>query len=437
MITATRRRVVITGISVISPLGNSVDELWDGIVARRSGVRRLPQQGEFAPAFTYAGIAENFSGKIGDFGELEAAQKKQIRKGLKLMCREIKMGVAAAQLALQHSQPAADSPPERTGVVFGCDHITTLPEEFSDAIAACVDDNKKFQFDRWANQGLPQVTPIWLLKYLPNMPASHVAIYNDFRGPNNSLTYREPSANLALGEAVTTIQRGSADRMIAGTTGSACGPLRALHVASQSEISLNGDDPAAACRPFDAKRSGMVAGEGAAAMVLEDRDTAMARGAKIYGEILGHSSSVVLDAKSVADLRTAVANSIRGALRAADISADSIGHIHAHGLGTRHADREEALGIQDALGEHTGSIPVTAAKSYFGNLGAASGMVELASSLVAMKEGKLFPVLNYSDSDPDCTLQIAGEESKAGDTALNINFSPTGQASALIVAAAK
>ena len=435
MISATRRRVVITGISVISPLGNSVDELWSSIASRRSGVRRLPRQGAFAPAFTYAGIAEDFSGKIGDFGVLEKAQSKQIRKGLKLMCREIKMGVAAAQLALQHSQPAADSPPERTGVVFGCDHITTLPEEFSDAITACVDDDKKFHFDRWANNGLPQVTPIWLLKYLPNMPASHVAIYNDFRGPNNSLTYREPSANLALGEAVTTIQRGSADRMIAGTTGSACGPLRSLHVASQSEISLNGDDPAAACRPFDAKRSGMVAGEGAAAMVLEDRDTALARGAEIYGEIIGHSSSVVLDARSVADLRTAVANSIRGALRASKLSPDAIGHIHAHGLGTRHADREEARGIIDALGEHAKDIPVVAAKSYFGNLGAASGMVELASSLFAMKNEKLFPVLNYSEPDPECDLRFADETTNPGDTALNINFSPTGQASALIVAA--
>lgn len=437
MITATRRRVVITGISVISPLGNSVDELWNGLEARRSGVRRLPKHGKFAPPFTYAGIAEDFSGKIGDFGELEAPQKKQIRKGLKLMCREIKMGVAAAQLALQHSQPAADSPPERTGVVFGCDHITTLPEEFSDAIAACVDDQKRFQFDRWANQGLPQVTPIWLLKYLPNMPASHVAIYNDFRGPNNSLTYREPSANLALGEAVTTIQRGSAERMIAGTTGSACGPLRALHVASQGEISLNGNDPAKACRPFDAKRCGMVAGEGAAAMVLEERDSALARGAKIYGEVLGHSSSVVLDAQSVADVRTAVANSIRGAMRAADVTADEIGHIHAHGLGTRHADREEAQGIIDAIGEQSANIPVTAAKSYFGNLGAASGMVELASSLVAMQNGSLFPVLNYTAPDPDCPLKIADEKSSAGQSVLNINFSPTGQASALIVAAAE
>ena len=438
MISAIDRRVVITGMNVITPLGNSVDQLWNSLADRRSGVRRLSSSDPAHPCFTYAGIASDFSGGISDFGQLEASQKKAIRKGLKLMCREIRMGVAAAQLAMQHGRIAAggyDS--ERTGVVFGCDHFVTVPDEFSEAIRACV-NGSGFEFGRWGTAGLAEVTPLWLLKYLPNMPASHVAIYNDLRGPNNSLSYREPAANAAIAEAFTTIRRGSADRMIAGSTGCSVGPIRSIHFAQQSEVALNGDDPTKACRPFDIQRTGTVAGEGAAALLLEDREMALSRDAMIYGEVLGHGSSVVVDNDSVADIRKAVANAIRTALGSANMSPNEIGHIHAHGIGTKHADRQEALGIRDAIGAAADRVPVTAAKSYFGNLGASSGMVELVASLMAMEKGELFPILNCQKVDPDCPIRpVQSDDVSPGESVLNLSFSPNGQTTALLVKSAR
>ncbi len=436
MITAPSRRVVITGMGVITPLGNTIEALWHGLSSGRSGIQRLPLQGEMRPAFTYGGIAQDFTGKIDDFGQVEGPQKKAIRKGLKLMCREIKMGVAAAQLAIQHSGlSTSEIDPDRTGVVYGCDHIATLPEEFVDAYHACVDGKQGFQFGEWGTTGLSQVTPLWLLKYLPNMPASHVAIYNDLRGPNNSLTYREPSANSAIGEAYTTICRGMSDRMIAGATGSSVSPLRSLHAAIYTEMSLNGDDPARAIRPFDKNRTGTVVGEGSAAVMLEDRELAIQRGAKIYGEVLGHGSSVVLNRNSVANIRQSVANAARGALRVANLNPSDVGHVHAHGMATIHADQQEALAIRDVFDSQADQIPVTAAKSYFGNLGASSGIVEMISSLLAIEQNSLFPILHCDSPDPKCPIRVATGSSKPGSNVLNINFSPNGQASALVVAA--
>ena len=437
MISANDRRVVITGMNVITPLGNSVEQLWESLFRGRSGVRRLTSTDAAHPSFTYAGIASDFQGGISDFGDLESKQKKAIRKGLKLMCREIRMGVAAAQLAMQHgSWSVGGYDSERTGVVFGCDHFVTVPDEFSEAIQACV-NGKGFEFGRWGTAGLAEVTPLWLLKYLPNMPASHVAIYNDLRGPNNSLSYREPAANAAVAEAFTTIRRGSADRMVAGATGCSVGPIRSIHFAQQAEVALNGDDPALACRPFDVDRTGTVAGEGAAAILLEERELALARSATLYGEVMGHGSSVVVNNDSVADIRKAVRNAIGAALESARMAPDQIGHVHAHGIGTKHADRQEALGIRDALGAVANTVPVTAAKSYFGNLGASSGMVELIASLLAIEKQQLFPILNCKKIDPDCPINPAQKVGLSpGDNVLNISFSPSGQTTALVVKSA-
>jgi 3-oxoacyl-[acyl-carrier-protein] synthase II len=430
--------VVITGMGVVSPLGNSLEQLWHGLLAGRSGVQRLPSVSGHPPAVPFGGLATEFSGTIDDFGPLDRERQKAIRKGLKLMCREIRMGVAAAQLAWHQAgfATAAHHDPDRSGVVFGCDHIVTIPEDFSEAFRACVAAEPQFGMEQWARVGMPQVTPLWLLKYLPNMPASHVAIYNDLRGPNNSLTYREPSANLALAEGATTIRRGAADCMVIGASGSSLGPLRCLQCALQTELAWQADDPAAACRPFDRDRSGAVPGEGAAAVVLECRDHALQRDAPIWAEVVAHGSSVVANRDSVADLRQAARNALQLTLRSGQIPTQEVGHLHAHGLGTRHADREEARAIRDVFGAATDRLPVVAAKSYFGNLGAASGMVELISSLLALAHGQLFPVRNCQSPDPECPIRpVTDDRFKPGHSVLNLNFSPVGQASAVYLRA--
>ena len=440
------RRVVITGLSVVSPLGNSIDAFWSAVRAGQTGVHRMEPFAGAPAILPWAAEAREFRGVIADFGELPPPTRKAIRKGLKLMCREIAMGVAVSQLALQHaSLDLSVWDPERVGVVFGCDHIVADPEELSDAFRASVSTADAppaakggVPLSAWGAQGIAQITPLWLLKYLPNMPASHVAIYNDLRGPSNSLTFREPSSNLAVGEAWATIQRGMADAMLAGATGSSVGPLRALHAAgyilqAPAEASSNGAPPATACLPFDLRRRGTVMGEGAAAVMLEERSRALDRGAVIYGEVLGYASSMAARA-GVGDVRRAVANAARAALANAGCTPEDVGHIHAHGLGTQHADREEAAAIRAALGARAAQVPVVAGKGYWGNMGAAGGMVELIASLKSMQDQRLFPILGCDQPDEACGLNLVRtSEVPAGNAVLNLSFAPNGQASALVV----
>jgi 3-oxoacyl-[acyl-carrier-protein] synthase II len=267
------------------------------------------------------------------------------------------------------------------------------------------------------------------------MPASHVAIYNDLRGPNNSLTLREASSNAAVGEAFRTIARGSADVIVAGATGTRIHPMKLVHTLTQEEVAANGVEPARASRPFDLHRAGMVLGEGAAAVVLEELHSAEARGARIYAEVLGTGSSSVASTIGVGRRATALANVMRATLRDAQATPDDVGHVHAHGLSTRSCDEDEAAAIIDVFGSRAEKLPVTAAKSYFGNLGAASGLVELIASIAALAKGRLFGVLNYETPDPKCPLAVCRGGEPAGPSCLNVNVTPQGQASAVMVRA--
>ncbi len=404
-------------------------------MAGRSGVAPIESfPTETLPVKAGAEVRD-FTGQIDDFGPLDAGLKKTIRKGLKVMCREIQLGVAAAQLALHDAglSPSAH-PSERLGVVYGSDYIMTLPDEFAAGVKACVDDGGKFEWQRWAEAGMPQVTPLWLLKYLPNMPACHVAIYNDLQGPNNSLTVREASSNLALGEAFSTIVRNSADCILAGATGSRVHPLRTIHTIMQEELAMGDGDPTTWSRPFDRDRRGMVVGEGAATLVLEELEFARQRGAKILGELVGHGASAVLSPRATANRETALKNAMTAALRSAHMTAEDIGHVHAHGLSTHSSDIQEARAIATVFGTRKSPVPVVAAKSYFGNLGAAGGMVELLTSLLALQDGRLFPALNCDALDPECPVDLVTQAGRpSGDAVMNINVTPQGQASAVIV----
>jgi 3-oxoacyl-[acyl-carrier-protein] synthase II len=426
-------------MGLISPLGNSPEALWEALVAEQSGVRAIDNTApptEGLP-ISMAARAWDFSGSIGDFGPLPKDRKKAIRKGLKVMCLESQMGVAAAQLALADTgADAGDVPPERSGVVFGADYMLTLPEEFTAGIRSCGDPEGQFEYSRWATDGLTQMQPLWLLKYLPNMPASHIAIYNDFRGPNNSITHREAAGNLAIGEAYHTILRNAADRMVAGATGTRVHPMKTVHAVQTEQLARNGCPPSQASRPFDLHRTGMVLGEGAGAIVIEELDTALARGATIYAEIIGAGSSTVVDRNTTARCDQALANSIHAALRHADVAGDQVGHIHAHGISTIRSDIDESRAIHQVFGDQAKKIPVVAAKSYFGNLGAGSGVVELIASTLALRQGRLFPILNYTTPDPDCTLAaVTSADTSPGDCFVSANITPQGQAAALVVQA--
>jgi 3-oxoacyl-[acyl-carrier-protein] synthase II len=223
--------------------------------------------------------------------------------------------------------------------------------------------------------------------------------------------------------------------MVTGATGTRIHPMKMVHSLTQEEVAANGVDPAKASRPFDLNRGGMVLGEGAGAVVLEELESAKARGARIYAEVLGTASSSVANLSGVAQRETALKNVLSSALRDADCKPEDIGHLHAHGLSTRSCDEEETRAVYDVFGDRAAKLPVVAAKSYFGNLGAGSGLIELVSSVLALQNKRLFPVLNYETPDPKCQLAVSRNGDNPGSSFLNVNVTPQGQASAVLVAA--
>jgi len=429
------RRVVITGLGLVSPLGNSPEKLWSALAEGKSGVAELTSiPGEALPT-RFGAEARDFTGAIDDFGPLDKAMSRTIKKSLKMMCREMQFGIAVAQLALADSKLSLEAANrDRVGCIYGVDYMLTVPQEFTAGIRACLDERGRFDFRNWGEKGLPSVEPLWLLKYLPNLPAAHIAIFNDLRGPNNSLTMREPASNLAIAEATMTIQRGHADVMLAGATGTKVHPTRSIHVVTQEEIASGDGDPAKLSRPFDKNRTGAVMGEGAAAIMLESLEHAQARGATILGEVIGFASSAVSDKNAQGQYRTAFRNVYSKALASAGIGPDDVDHVSAHGLGSRRCDAEEAQAIAEVFGARKSSVPVTAAKSYFGNLGAGSGMVELIASVLALAHGRLYRTLNYETPDSECPLHVVSTgDVPAGDCFISANISPQGQASAVVV----
>lgn len=431
---APSRRVVITGLGVISPLGNSLADLWEGLCAGRSGVTPLTVLPPVEDLVTFGGQCEQFTGDIEDFGPLDKELKKSIRKALKVMCRETIMAVAAAQRAMTDAQAAVGTiDPERSGIVYGSDYMLSPPDDFASAMIKCGASTGKFSYEDWGQTGLGDMNPLWMLKYLPNMPASHIAILNDLRGPNNSLTLREVSSVMAIREAMQTIERGHAELMVAGSTGTRIHSFKTVHAVQTEQLANPGSNPAEASRPFDAQRTGMVVGEGAGAVVLEELESAQKRGATIYAELVGSGSSIVTDVQMNVDRAKALANAARVALAEAKLDPQDLGHVNAHGLATTQSDAEEAQALAEVLGEAASKVPTVAVKSYFGNLGAGSGVVEFVASVLALHHGRLFPTLNYTTPDPACPLRIGADEDQPGTSFLKWNTTPQSQAGAVVV----
>jgi 3-oxoacyl-[acyl-carrier-protein] synthase II len=281
-----------------------------------------------------------------------------------------------------------------------------------------------------------EMYPLWMLKYLPNMPACHIGIRYDARGPNNTIALGDVSSLVAVAEAAEMIRRDLADVMIVGGTGSRINITDLMWHAGARLARGDGRDgaadPASVCRPFDLGRNGMVYGEGAAEFVLESRDHAQRRGVRPLARIAGSASRCEGAAESQQPTGDAIRRAIRAALAAAKLESFHVGHVNAHGNSTVEDDRAEAQAIRAALGD----VPVTAPKSYFGNLGHGSGAVELAVSLVALAQGVIPPTLNYHSPDPDCPVSVVTEPLAAENrTFVALNHNTTGQATAVVVTA--
>ena len=427
----TSRRVVITGLGIISPVGIGRDAFWSSLQSGKSGIAPVQM-------FDCSIIPGGVAGEIKDFTD-ETVKKiylKSQRKSIKVMCRDIQLGVASASLAMEDAKLDPEQiNHERFGVEFGANLMLTPPETLTDPNQACLDDQHKFVFERWGTEGLGDMEPLWLLKYLPNMPACHIGINVDARGPNNSITLEDASANLALREAGLIIARGWADVMIAGATGARVHPVKAIHTLLWNEFASKADDPLHCVKPFDVNRCGTALGEGSCTLILEEEQHARNRGAQVLGTLLGAGSSAVADKSGKPDVRQCVVNAMRAALRMSGLQPTDIGHINAHGLGGRESDLGEAQAIHEVFGDYGRKVPVVGLKGFWGNSGAGDGALELAASLLALQQGCVPFTLNTTEPDPECGLNIVRDKPQPTDNkvVMNVNFTRIGQSSVVIV----
>ncbi len=427
------KRVVITGLGLVSPIGIGMDRFEAGLKTGQSGIAPIS-------LIPYSAAPGGIGAEVKELTDETAKSKwlKGQRKSFKVYSRDIQLGVLAAIIGIEHSGLKIEElAHERIGVEFGSNQMYSPPDVLQGGANACADESLKFQFDRWGQTGLHAMEPLWLLKFLPNMPSCHISILADARGPSNSLTLNEASGNASIGEALRIMRRGQADVMITGATGTRTASIKGIHAALQDELANHpGEPPETWSRPFEATRNGQVLGEGAGAILLETEAFAAARGATVYGSILGTGSSCVIDKQGHANYQLAFVNAARAAFRDAGVTAEDIGHVNAFGLGTVRCDAEEAAAIHDLFGTRAEQIPVTAFKSQLGNSGAGSGPLELAASLLGLRAGVVYPTLNYRTHDPACRLNIIHDAPAPISNKLFLKLSTTdmGQATALIAA---
>jgi 3-oxoacyl-[acyl-carrier-protein] synthase II len=370
----------------------------------------------------------HIAAEVPDF-DAKAFIDKKDRKQIKVMARGIQFAVAAAQVAVDDGKvDKAKLDPTRFGIEFGSGLLATELRDLADAArVSCQPPDWKVDLDKWGTEGKPLIEPLWMLKYLPNFLASHVSILHNAQGPNNSITQSEISSLLALGEAHRILRRGQADFMFVGGAESKINPLSFTRNCLFGNLSRRNDAPEKACRPFDKNRDGVVLGEGAGVIIAEDLQHATQRGASIYGELLGFGSAFDrhMDGRGIA-------RAIRAALDQAGVATDADDHINANGLSTVKSDRAEAQGIREVFGSR--AVPVFAPKSYFGNIGAGSGIVELAFSLKALQSGPLPGTLNYDEPDPDCPVHVS-RSSRAVEKPcfVKVGLNEMGQCAAVVV----
>src|SRR5262245_9878943 len=419
--TVSSRRAVITGIGVLSPIGLDLPTYWDSLDKGRSGVRPIR-------SFNAGGLPSRMAGEIEGFDAKSYIEKKE-RKNLKVMARTIQLAVSGAQLAMDDSKiDKQQLHPTRFGVEFGASLIASELEEL--APPAQVSANCQpglVDMEKWGDKGLATMPPLWMLKYLPNMLACQVSILQNAQGPNNTITETDVASLLAVGEAYRILCRDQADFFLVGGGDSKINPLSLSRHSLFEPLSQRNDAPEKASRPFDRRRDGMVIGEGAGVLALEDLDHARRRGARIYGELVGFGAAFDRGCTGAG-----LARAIRAALKEASIGPEDIDHVNAHGCSSIEADRWESRGLLDVFGGR--GTPVFAAKSYFGNLGAAGGATELIASLLALQHGRLPATLNYEEPDPECPICVTAGASQSVTKPhfLKVSFTEMGQCAAVV-----
>ncbi len=421
------RRVVVTGLGCITPVGNDVPTLWDALKEGRSGVG--PTQSFDASNFPtkFASEIKNFdlSRYVDDVERFRYAGKNTL------------FAIGAAHQAVEDSGISDSSiDPARFGVYLGAGEGQQEFRIFMDMIAKSTHDGELNE-EEFIKAGLERLTPQNELEQEPNMPAAHLASLFGAEGPNFNCLTACAASSQAIGEAREIIRRGDADVMLSGGAHSMIHPFGVTGFNLLTALSTRNDDPQGASRPFDATRDGFVIGEGAGMLILEELEHARKRGATIYGEVIGYGSSA--DAYRITDIhpegRGAVA-CMSAALKDAKRSPNDIDYVNAHGTSTSVNDKVETAAIRQVWGESADKIPVSSIKSMLGHLIAAAGSVEAITCLLAIRDGVLPPTINYETPDPNCNLDCIPNTAREVPvkTALSNSFGFGGQNISLVLA---
>lgn len=375
------RRVVITGMGTVNPLGSRVAEFWDGLRAGRSGIGPITH-------FDPSPFPVRFGGEVKNFDPSAVIDARTARR----MDRVSQLAVVAAAEAIADAGLNLDvGDPFQRGVILGCS--VGGMAEFSANHGA------------FLRGGHRRVSPLFIPKMMPNAPPASLAIQFGFMGPSAAVSTACSSAADAIGDAFRTIQRGEADVMLTGGTDAAITPIRLAGFVAARALSTHNDAPQTASRPFDLNRDGFVVSEGAGILVLEELEHAQRRGARIFAELLGHGRTN--DAYGIAaphpEARGAT-RAIANALRDAAVNPNQVDYLNAHATSTPLGDEVETRAIKQALGDHARRLPVSGIKGMTGHLCGASGAVELIATTLALVHGVIPPTINYETPDPACDL---------------------------------
>jgi len=383
------RRVAITGLGAVTPLGNDLPTTWAGLTAGRSGIAGIQ-------AFDAADFPVKIAGEVKDYDPAGAAAPKEVRK----LDRNVLFALTAAKEALADADMNGHRyEPERLGVIVG----------------NCIGGFNELmrQHDVLRERGPDRVSPTFLANVLVDSASGQLAIELGFRGPNYAVVSACATGSHALGEAAELVRRGDADAVIAGGTESCIHPLILAGFCSMRGLAVGDGDPAKAARPFDARREGFVMAEGAAVFVLEELEAARARGARVYAEVLGYGASNDAHHMLQPDPESGgVVSMMRAALDRAGVDPGQVDYINAHGTGTPLGDLAETQAIKEVFGDHAYEMAVSSTKSMLGHMFGAAGAIEAMACVLAIHEGVIPPTINYEEPDPDCDLDYVPNEAR-------------------------
>jgi 3-oxoacyl-[acyl-carrier-protein] synthase II len=408
------RRVAVTGVGLVSPLGIGNEDNWNALVAGKSGVGPITR-------FDATGFACRIAGEVKGFDPSLYVEKKEIKK----MDTFIHYAMAAAKFAMEDSGlPVGDDNRERIAVVIGSG-IGGLP---------IIEETQK----NYLQKGVRVISPFFITALIANEAAGNVSIKYGLKGPNLATITACTTGAHAVGEAYRMIQYGDADAAIAGGTESVITPLAVGGFAVMRALSTRNDEPERASRPWDRDRDGFVMGEGAGLVVLEEMEAAKKRGARIYAELVGYGMSG--DAFHIAapsEDGDGPARVMRNALLDAEIEAAQVGYINAHGTSTPMGDKVETIAIKMVFGPHAKKVPVSSTKSSTGHLLGAAGGLETAICALALHHGVLPPTINYETPDPECDLDYVPNEAREArvEHALSNSFGFGGTNACLVLKA--